>query len=382
MQQNFDFEDIRSYNDGDVKQTIEKLLKEPMFLTATKFMFPSWTDEIIKSQFSKINTIKDFQGSVIQASVNAVIKNSTYGLECSGLENIPKDKACLYISNHRDIVLDSAFLNLKLFENGYDTTQIAIGSNLLIYPWITDFVKLNRSFVVKRGLPRNEMVIASRKLSAYIQHSINQENTSVWIAQREGRSKDGNDRTHPGLLKMLGYSGPESFYENYRNLNIVPMSISYEFDPCDALKTMEIIGKANQTYKKTPEDDLRSMYTGIVGMKGRVHIAFGEILDEELKLLAETAPKADQMDVFAELMDDYIVSAYHLWPSNFIAHDLLNGTEQFSDKYKAEELNFFKDYMNEKLKTVPVYGPDAVRVFLEMYANPVKSQLAIGKEFQ
>jgi hypothetical protein len=381
MQEYNDFEDIRSYTDADVKPAIERILKEPMFLKAVKFMFPNWTDEFIHQQLSKLNTIKEFQGSIIQASVNATIKNSTDGLEFSGLENISKDQAYLFISNHRDIVLDSAYLNILLFNNQFDTTQIAIGNNLLIYPWITDFVKLNRSFVVKRGLPRNEMVVASRKLSAYIRDSITKQNTSVWIAQREGRSKDGNDRTHPGLLKMLGYSGSDNFYDNYKALKIIPMSISYEFDPCDALKTMELIGKANQTYKKTPEDDLRSMYTGIVGMKGRVHIALNEVLDEELKVISETAPKADQMDVFADLMDEYIVSSYHLWPSNFIAYDLLHGSEQFADKYKTEELNFFKDYMNEKLKTVPVYGPETVKIFLEMYANPVKNQMARGKEF-
>jgi hypothetical protein len=380
MQQNNEFDDIRAYDDRDVKPAIERLLNEPMFMKASRYLHPTWSDDIVRSQFSKIKTIRDFQGSVIHASVNSVIQNSTNGLEHSGLENIPKDKACLIISNHRDIVLDSAFLNLILFDNQYETTRIAIGDNLLIYPWITDVVKLNRSFVVKRGLPRNEMVLASRKLSAYIRYSITKENTSVWIAQREGRSKDGNDRTHPGLLKMLGISGPEGFYEKYKDLNIVPLSISYEFDPCDGLKTMELIGKASQTYKKSKEDDLKSMYTGIIGMKGRVHYAFNEILDEEIKAIADTAQKSDQLDVFADLVDEYIITSYRLWPNNFIAYDLLNGSEQFADKYDYGEMILFKDYMNEKLGSVSVQGPDAVRIFLEMYANPVKNQLALGKE--
>ncbi len=378
--QNPEFEDIRSYNDQDVLPAIQRLLNEPMFIKATQFLHPTWSAEVIKAQFSKIKTIKDFQGSVILATLKNVIANSTKGVTLSGLENIPKDKACLFISNHRDIVLDSAFLNLLLFDRGYETTQIAIGNNLLIYPWITDVVKLNRSFVVKRGLPRNEMILASRKLSAYIRHSITQENSSVWIAQREGRSKDGNDRTYPGLLKMLGISGPEDFYEKYKDLQIVPLSISYEFDPCDALKTMELVGKANGTYKKSPEDDLRSMYTGIVGMKGRVHFSFNKILDEEIKAIGEMAQKPDQLDVLADLIDDNILTSYQLWPSNFIAYDLLFGSENFTDKYQYEEMMFFKDYMNEKLKSVPVYGPDTVKVFLEMYANPVKNQLALGKE--
>ncbi len=378
--QNPEFEDIRSYNDQDVLPAIQRLLNEPMFIKATQFLHPTWSAEVIKAQFSKIKTIKDFQGSVILATLKNVIANSTKGVTLSGLENIPKDKACLFISNHRDIVLDSAFLNLLLFDRGYETTQIAIGNNLLIYPWITDVVKLNRSFVVKRGLPRNEMILASRKLSAYIRHSITQENSSVWIAQREGRSKDGNDRTYPGLLKMLGISGPEDFYEKYKDLHIVPLSISYEFDPCDALKTMELVGKANGTYKKSPEDDLRSMYTGIVGMKGRVHFSFNKILDEEIKAIGEMAQKPDQLEVLADLIDDNILTSYQLWPNNFIAYDLLFGSENFTDKYQYEEMMFFKDYMNEKLKSVPVYGPDTVKVFLEMYANPVKNQLALGKE--
>jgi hypothetical protein len=380
MQQLNDFEDIRSYNDQDVQPALARLLKEPMFLKASKYLHPTWSEDYLKTQFSKITTIKDFQKSVIHASVSSVIEKSTNGLEHSGIDNIPKEKACLFISNHRDIILDSAFLNIILFDYGYETTQIAIGDNLFIYPWITDFVKLNRSFVVQRGLPRNEKVLASRKLSAYIRHSVVRENISVWIAQREGRSKDGNDRTHPGLLKMLGISGAEGFYEKYNELNIVPLSVSYEFDPCDGLKTMELIGRANQTYKKTQEDDLKSMYTGIVGMKGRVHISFNEILDEEIKTIADTAPPSVQLDVLADLVDEYIISSYKLWPNNFIAYDLLNGTERFSDKYKDEEMIFFKDYMNEKLKAVQQYGTDAVRIFLEMYANPVKNQLALGKE--
>jgi hypothetical protein len=380
MQQADYFEDIRSYNDSDVRPALERLLKEPVFFKAAKFLHPTWSEEIIRSEFSKISTIRDFQKSVIHSSVLSVIEKSTNGLEQSGLENLPKNKPFLFISNHRDIVLDSAFLNIILFDHGYETTQIAIGDNLLINPWITDIVKLNRSFVVRRDLPRNEKVLASRKLSSYIRHSIVQQNTSVWIAQREGRSKDGNDRTHPGLLKMLGISGPDNFYEKYHELNIAPLSISYEFDPCDGLKTMELLGRANQTYKKTREDDLKSMYTGIIGMKGRVYYSFNTISDEELKIIADTAHVSDQLEVLADLVDESIISSYRLWPNNFIAYDLLHGTERFSDKYQYGEMIFFKDYMNEKLKSVNQNSTDAVRIFLEMYANPVKNQLGRGKE--
>lgn len=375
-----EFDDIRCYDDQDVEMAIQRLLREPFFIKAVRFLHPDWTEAMIKSEFSKIKTIRQFQQSVIYSTVDTVMKRTTNGVTHTGLENIPADKPCLYISNHRDIVLDSAFLNIILFQNGYDTTKIAIGDNLLIYPWIVDLVKLNRSFEVKRALPRNEKIIASRKLSAYIRHSIVAEKTSIWIAQREGRSKDGNDRTHPGLLKMIGATGEQGFYEKFRDLHIAPLTVSYEYDPCDALKTLELIGRANQTYRKKPEDDLKSMYTGIMGMKGRVHFSFSHVLDEEIKAIEEMAPKNDQFEVLADLLDNHIHSSYHLWPNNYIAYDLLTGGETFKDNYSDNELNFFKDYMNEKLNSEQVYGPDAVRIFLEMYANPVKNKLALQEQ--
>jgi len=371
-----EFDDIRCYYDEDVEPAIQRLLSEPFFIKAVQYLHPDWTEEIIRSEFSKIKTIRQFQESVIYATVNSVLKKTTAGVTQTGLEQIEKDKPCLYISNHRDIVLDSAFLNIILFNHGYDTTKIAIGDNLLIYPWIVDLVKLNRSFVVKRSLPRMEKIIASRKLSAYIRHSILHEKTSVWIAQREGRAKDGNDRTHPGLLKMIASSGSEDFYENFKEIRVAPLAVSYEFDPCDALKTKELLARANQSYTKKPEHDLNSMYTGIMGMKGRVHFSFGPPMDEEIKAIAEMASKNDQFDVLADLLDSHIHSSYRLWPSNYAAYDLLTGGESQAANYTEADLNFFKDYMNEKLNSAQVYGPDAVRIFLEMYANPVKNQLA------
>lgn len=371
-----EFDDIRCYYDQDVEPAIKRLLGEPFFINAVQFLHPEWKEEAIKSEFSKIKSIRQFQESVIYSTVNSVLKNTTTGFTQTGLESIPKDKPCLYISNHRDIVLDSAFLNITLFKHGFDTTKIAIGDNLLIYPWIEDLVKLNRSFVVKRGLSRMDKIIASRRLSAYLRHSIVNEKTSVWIAQREGRAKDGDDRTHPGLLKMIASSGSGAFYEDFRELAIVPLAVSYEYDPCDALKTKELLERANHTYTKKPEHDLNSMYMGIMGMKGRVHFSFGGALDEEIKAIAEMAPKNDQFDVLADLLDHHIHTAYHLWPSNYAAYDLLTGGESQAANYTDAELNFFKDYMNEKLNAAQVYGPEAVRIFLEMYANPVKNQLA------
>lgn len=372
------FDDIRAFEDRDVKAALGRLLDEPAFLKAVQFIFPQWTKPVLEEVFSKIESIRDFQSSVIYSVVQQILQRSVTELSFSGLENLRRDSAYLFISNHRDIILDSAFLNNLMYENQFDTTRIAIGNNLLIYPWITDVVRLNRSFVVKRDLPRNEMVEASRKLSAYIRYSIAEQGVSVWIAQREGRAKDGNDRTHPGLIKMLGISGDGSFYDNYKAINLAPLSISYEFDPCDGLKTAELIGKANLVFKKSEKDDLISMYTGLVGKKGRVHYAFNILPEQEIQRVAEIQNKNDQMKSMAELIDGVIIGNYRLWPTNFIAFDLLQGENKFENEYTRQERDFFVEYMNEKLKIIPEYGEQARTVFLEMYANPVKNKLALN----
>ena len=267
-----DFNEIRPYRDNEIHQVFEQLMKEDSFIELLKYLFPHIPINDFVNQLLSINSVKEFQIGVVYPYIKEIIKNTTQGVTSEGLDKLDKDKSYIFISNHRDIVLDSAFLNILLHENGHDTTEIAIGDNLLIYPWITQLVKLNKSFVVRRNLPARQMLKSSILMSKYIRYNITERKQSVWIAQREGRSKDGDDRTQTSLLKMINMSGIGDFAENFKEVQIVPLSISYEYDPCDYLKAHEfLLKKENPEYKKSQADDLKHMASGIKGRKGRVH---------------------------------------------------------------------------------------------------------------
>ena len=367
----YNFEDIRSYNDAEVNQVLNKLIKEPAFIKVVKHIYPEWSEEKTKAAFSNINSIHEFQDRIIYNTVKKIINTTTCGLYSDGLNSLSKENSYLFITNHRDIILDSAFLNFLLFDNGFNTSQIAIGDNLLIYPWITDIVRLNRSFIVKRNLSRNDFFTESKKLSAYIRQSITRQNVSVWIAQREGRTKNGNDETNPALLKMLDMSGQNDFLVNFSDLNIVPVSISYEYEPCDEFKVRELV---NPDYKKSIEDDLQSMYSGIFNNKGNVHYHFSSVLHDELQEVKEIKNKNDQLKLIANQIDDQIYQGYKLWPNNYIAYDLLNNTRKYQDEYNEDEKQAFNNYRDNLLKVVPGDPEVKAKVFLDIYANPVRNK--------
>lgn len=379
MDTNFDFENIRSYRDEEVQPVLQRLLKEPAFIQAVNQIHPQWDRSMMNQVFSEIKTIRQFQGEIIYATLQKIIKSSTKGLTASNYDLLEKKKGYLFISNHRDIVLDSAFLNFILYDKGFETTQIAIGSNLMIYPWIEDLVKLNRSFIVERNVPKHDMYQASLKLSTYIRQSLEDAQVSVWIAQREGRAKNGDDRTQPGLLKMLGMSGSGSFTEDFSNLNILPLSISYEYDPCDGFKVLELLGKADNTYQKTIQDDLKSMYLGITGPKGRTHFTFGRTMQKEIKDIAGITNKNDQLQELSRQIDRQIHQNYQLWPSNYVAFDILQKTTQYQSFYSQEDKAYFKSYMEKKLNAVGQNNDQGQKLFLEMYANPVINKQEAGE---
>ncbi len=375
-----EYDDIRPYCDPEVPEVVERLIKNEDFIKFALQLFPNLSREKIEGSLSQVKTVDDFQSLFIVPLVNNIIKNTTKGISIEGLDKLDKNENYLFISDHRDIILDSALLNILLYKNDFTTTEIAIGSNLLIQPWISDLVKLNKSFVVKRNSSVREMLVNSKQLSSYIGHAISTKESSVWIAQREGRTKDGDDRTQPSLLKMLHMSGKKSFSEHFKALKIVPVAISYEYEPCDGLKSRELFAKeTDEGYKKTPKDDLLSMLKGLINEKGRVNFRVGKPISKMLDVIEEMDDSRDKLKALADLIDYKIHKNFKLWPDNYIAFDILNKSDEYREKYTDEEKDLFLKHMDKKLGTVDGDCERLKEIFFEIYANPVKNQIELTK---
>ncbi|SMO84445.1 Acyltransferase [Saccharicrinis carchari] len=368
-----EYNEIRPYRDNEIHEVIKKLIKEESFIELLQFLFPHTPVNEYAQKLLSIRSVKEFQIGLIYPYIKDIIKNTTQGVSCEGLDKLDPAKSYLFISNHRDIVLDSAFLNILLHENGHDTSEIAIGDNLLIYPWITQLVKLNKSFVVRRNLPARQLLQSSMLMSKYMRHNITERKQSVWIAQREGRSKDGDDRTQTSLLKMINMSGNGNFVDSFKEMCIVPLSISYEYDPCDYLKAHEsLLKKENPEYKKTPADDLKHMALGIKGRKGRVHFSAGSPINAQLDELKDL-DRNEQLTKLAEIIDEQIHNNYKLWPGNFIAADNVNQNTKFAHKYTDADVNQFNKYINDHIARVDADKTLLTSILMKMYANPVKN---------
>jgi hypothetical protein len=373
MDQQTNFDDIRPFNDSEVHHYLGLLLEDEIFGNILQFVFHDRQkiDEV-RHNLSNIHTIKDLQMIFMCQTIRELIlEKSTDGLSSSGIEELDKNASYLFISNHRDIILDAALMNFLIASEGMNTTEIAIGNNLLIEKWIEYAVKLNRAFVVRRNLPVKELLLASKKLSEYIRYDITRKNSSVWIAQREGRSKDGNDMTQHSVLKMLNLSNTKDLCEGFKELRIVPLSISYEIEPCGLSKVEELYKKHTEGFEKTQEDDLRSMGDGLIRPKGRVHFGFGEPINDLIDLIDRTEPVHRQFDMIAEIIDNQIYENFKLWPNNYIAEDILNQNNQNSDQYTSEEFERFQCLVDEAVTTI-CGDKEVIRtMFLQMYANPV-----------
>ena len=308
-------------------------------------------------------------------------KRQTQGVTLDLTAQTDKTSAYTYISNHRDIILDSGFLSVELIDKGMDTVEIAIGDNLLIYPWIKKFVRVNKSFIVQRALTMRQMLESSGRMSRYMHHTIKDKNQSIWIAQREGRAKDSNDRTQESVLKMLAMGGEGDIIDRLIEMNILPLAISYEYDPCDYLKAQEFQLKRDiPDYKKTQEDDLKNMQTGLFGPKGRVHFQVASCINEELEKLDRSLSKPELFSQISALIDRRIHANYRMYPGNYIAHDYLSGTQAFAGHYTAEEKKHFTDYIDQQLARIELPNKDIPFLrekMLLMYANPLTNYLAI-----
>jgi len=373
MVHKINFDDIRPFNDSEVNEHLQLLLQDVNFQHILQYIFRDQEKiEQVKMMLSHVRSVKDLQLKFVYQLVDdLILKRSTDGLTSSGLENLDKNTSYLFISNHRDIILDSAIMNYLIVLKGMNTTEIAIGNNLLIEKWIEYAVKLNRAFVVRRNLPVRELLMASKKLSEYIRRNITVENSSVWIAQREGRTKDGNDKTQQALLKMLNLSNIKEFAEGFRDLKIVPLSISYEIEPCGISKVAELYKKQTEGFEKTQEDDLRSMGEGLVRPKGRVHFGFGQPITSQTQLFSSDEPISGQIEKLAAYIDQQIYSNFQLWPNNYIAEDILNNTSLNTEHYTVEQFNQFSLMIEEAIGLISG-DPKIIRdMFLKMYINPV-----------
>ena len=374
----YNFDDIRPYFDSEVKQKIRLMLKDPAFERVLIHLFKSRPKvEMVKLQLRMIRKINQLQGTFIYDLLNWIINKTSDGLSCTGLENLDKKKPYLFISNHRDIILDAALMNLLIFDKGMNTTQIAIGNNLLLYEWIEHAVKLNRAFIIKRNLPPRELLESSKKVSQFIRKSITQDNLSVWIAQREGRTKNGFDKTQESLLKMLNMSNSKSFSGGFNELNIVPVSISYEIEPCGLAKMKELIKKEHYGELKTSKDDLKSMSMGIYNPKGRMRFSFGEPIEINFEEARNNEQKNQQVKELAEIIDRQIYANFKLWPNNYIAYDMLMPEPRFTDRYTAHEKKEFRNMIEQAMIHIDFPITDIQERFLKLYANPVINKLKV-----
>lgn len=375
------FEDIRPYYDTEVNQAIRQIIDHPMLKSMMNFTFPGQADEYWKDLMLHCHSIRDFKINFIYPGVQKVLEKSSEGLSTSGFEKLDKSTSYLFISNHRDIILDTSLLNACLYEKGLSMTTSAIGDNLIQKPFLNHLSRLTRNFVIKRGLPARELLESSKLVSSYIRHSLLRENRSVWIAQREGRTKDGNDQTHKGVLKMISMAADpkEHFLDYFQRLNVVPVSISYEYDPTDILKMPELLAKARQeTYVKGENEDFKTLLSGIIGQKKRIHIHIGNILTDGIqKIKQEVSGQVKQLQALADLIDEQIILGYKLWPTKYIAHDLLMNSDQFASEYTPEQKALFEARFR---RGVDQNDETAIKSYLSMYANPVINQLKIREE--
>ncbi len=367
------FQQIRPYDEKEIPSAINRILSNDTFYNVGRWLFPDKSKNEIIEIFRSVSTADDFQVKVMYPAMKSILAQTSSELTYGGLENLSPEKSYLFISNHRDITLDSALLQIILYENKFPTTEISAGSNLLSSPLLLDIGKINKMFTVIREGEGRVLYENLKILSKYIRHAITDKKTSVWIAQRNGRTKNGDDRTEIALLKMLHASYDGEFVPGFADLNMVPISISYEYEPCDGLKTQENYASVNTPYIKAPGEDLTSIITGILQPKGRIHMQFGNPLNLELPTFDPSENLNSLFKLLTEKIDDQIHLHYHLFPSNFIAHDLISKNSTFSDRYSPEEKDQFQAHTQKTLSSLQGDQNLLEKILLNLYAFPVRN---------
>ncbi len=373
----FNFESLRPYYDSEAPEVMARMSQYEEYHKIMAYLWPEMNKESVIKKALNTSSPYEFQTNYMSEAIWKIIKSTSTGLTWSGLENIDRNKSYLYIANHRDILLDSAILQIILDKEDFETSEITFGSNLITQGFITDFAKMNRMVSIKREGNAKELYDISQQLSAYIRHSIVDKNTSVWIAQRNGRTKDGNDTTQTGLLKMLNMSGHGSFEKNFNELNIIPLSISYEYEPCDALKVQETyLSSLLSKYVKAPNEDINSVITGIKQAEGKIHVAVGKPMNEKLKEISAIGNENEKIKLLASHIDKQTHQNFKLNPVNYIAYDIIHQTNVFDSKYNEQEKKDFVAYVDKQINGLKGEQEILKNLFITLYANPVANKLS------
>ena len=377
-----EFESISPYTDEEAAEALSKLAEYPLLSKISQQFFPEESPEFLKNVLKSIKTIDEFQVLVMQKVVRWVLDNTAKNFSYDGVANIDPDKKFLALSNHRDIILDPAITQLVLYANGIPMTEIAVGDNLITNKTIEYLIRSNRMIKVVRGISARELYLSSQLLSKYIRLNITNQRSSIWLAQRQGRTKNGYDVTEQGLLKMLDMSGSSDFQRNFEELNIIPMSISYEYEPCDILKARELVISRKSKYVKAEGEDLNSILVGIMSQKGNIHLNIGKPLTSEEIAEAAKCDKNDRYQLIRHAVDLRVIDGYRVWKNNYVAYDILNHSFKYSDMYNITDVESFVLYMEHQLETVEkeINREDLRRIFLEIYANPVVTKELLAKE--
>lgn len=365
------FKEIRPYSDEESVAALKRIAAHPVLSQISAFLFPGQDPALFRSMIANLEGVDDFQSNVMAVVINKILKDTSGKLTFSGVEKLDKDKKYLYISNHRDIMLDSAIMQVILFEAGLGTSEMAVGDNLITDPLLEDIARVNKMIKVIRNTNSREIYNSSVLLSEYIRHRLEDEISSVWIAQRNGRTKDGVDFTEQGLLKMLDMSGKGDFVNDFDELAIVPVSVSYEYEPCDILKAKELYISRRQKYVKSEGEDLNSVLTGIMQFKGNIHFNFCDPLSREELQKCSEFEKNEKFKALGEIIDKRIISTFRLWNTNYMAYDMLTGSDRFRDNYSVEEMRKFQEYVDFKLSGTEEDRAETQEILLSIYANPI-----------
>lgn len=375
------FDPIRPFEPDELPDVFDRLLQNEQFSSVLAYLYPDVPKEALAAKMHACKDNLDFQKTFCYGFLVQLLARLSKGCDID-IASLDTDSRYTFISNHRDIVLDSALLDKLLIDAGFNTTcEIAIGDNLLKLPWVKDLVRVNKSFIVERALSMREMLMASKRLSEYMHFVIAEKNDNVWIAQREGRAKDSNDRTQEAILKMMVMGGEGSIIDRLKQLHLVPLAISYEYDPCDYLKAAELQARRdNPSWQKGPMDDVTSMQTGIMGYKGYIHYQCADCIDSYLDTIPADTPKTDLFRLIADHIDRQIFAGYRLYPNNYVALDLLHGDSAHADHYTAEDKAQFEAYLKGQLDKIEMEGKDDAYLreqMLKMYANPAINQMGL-----
>ena len=367
------FDDLRPYYDSEIPAAVQRVADSPYLPAISSFLFPQKPVEEVRQALLESKNILEFQRNIMLPAIRSIVDKTSSGLTYGGFEKLNDGKNRMFVSNHRDILLDAAILQVLLFENGLDTSEITFGSNLMQGELVVDIGKMNKMFRIMRGGTVKEFYKNSTEVSSYMRYAIMQKKQSVWIAQRNGRTKDGADKTDMAVLKMFALSSDKPFFENLNELNITPLVVSYEYEPCDFLKTQELFISRYQKYEKEPGEDLNSILHGIKQFKGHIHFVATDTITEEELRYCDRFDRNRKFQQLAQIIDRRIYENYRLWPTNYIAHDLLNQSYRYRDHYTEEQRKQFVDYMDEGLSKLIGEESELRDIFLRIYANPVDS---------